>query len=148
MTPDINPHEDDWSDFGGDVIRTQLALLKGMISTLDQADWNQAIEPLYATFRKKVIACTRAYHNPWIVTTRDGRDPDAPLDPHVVVVIGFASDDAHEITVSLEQMFFECFWRAGEEAFNEIPEIWKRAKARLDAGEPEADNTGYAAARL
>lgn len=73
---------------------------------------------------------------------------EAPYGAKVVAAIGFAADDVHDIAVDLEQLFLEYCWSAGDEAFDEIPGIWQKAKARLDAGEPAPDRERIVATRL
>lgn len=126
--------QDDWSEFGSQVIDAQRTILTNLINKLDKAEWEEVVEPIYATFREMTIAKSRSYQNPWL----NSRNQSPPFDPQVVAAIGFASDDVHEIKVSLEQVFFEYAWNTGEEAFAEIPAIWQRAKQRLDAGERQA----------
>ncbi|WP_337848239.1 CopG family transcriptional regulator [Sphingomonas sp.] len=135
---------DDWSEFGSEVIAAQRTILSSLIAKLEDAEWAAAVEPIYAVFRDMTIAKSRTYTNPSI----NSRNASAPYEPHVVAVLGFAADDVHEIEVGLEQLFFEYAWFAGLEAFSEIPGIWERAKARVDAGEPRPDYEQITAARV
>ena len=56
-------------------------------------------------------------------------------DPKVIAVIGFAADDTRDFVIPLEQVFYNYCDSAGWEAFNEIPAIYARARARREADE-------------
>lgn len=135
--------QDDWSDYGAAVLDAYGALVGAQVAKLDAVrkafatrlveidnlEWEQAIEPVYEIFRKKVIEKSGSYTpNPYI-TGRDIKQPD------VVAAIGFAADDVHDFKIPLEQVFYDYCEHAGWEAFDEIPTIYARARARLEADE-------------
>ena len=135
---------DDWSDYGGVVLDAYGALVGAQVAKLDalrksfetrldeieRMDWEEAIEPVYALFRKKVIEKSEAYHpNPWIDCHRD------PHNPVVIGSLGFAADDSYSLKRPLEQVFYDYCEFAGWEAFDEILAIHARARARLEADE-------------
>lgn len=132
---------DDWSEYGAAVLDAYGALVGAQVAKLDafrkafetrlveieNMDWDKAIEPVYEIFRKKVIEKSRSYGpNPYI-GGRDIKQPD------VVAAIGFAADDVHDFKIPLEQVFYDYCDSAGWEAFDEIPAIYARARARLEA---------------
>lgn len=133
---------DDWSEYGSAVINAYDALVLDQISKLDAVrkafqsrmddvasmEWESAIEPVYKIFRRKVIEKSEAYDNPSISNFRVD-------EPFVIGAIGFAADDVHELKKPLEQVFYEYCVSAGWDAFNEIPAIYERARARLEADE-------------
>ncbi len=134
---------DDWSDYGAAVLDAYGALVGAQVAKLDALrkafearlvevegmDWEKAIEPVYEIFRRKVIEKSGVYSpNPSI----GGRDIKNPI---VSATIGFAADDAYDFEIPLEQVFFDYCHSAGWDAFNEIPAIYARARARLEAGE-------------
>lgn len=135
--------DDNWSEFGCEIVAAQQTVLRKLIANLDHAEWAEAVEPAYQVFREMTVAKSRAYQNPWISTFAT----EPPFDPVVVAALGFAADDVHEITVDLEQALFEYGWFAGDKALGEVPEICARARARLLAGEPEPDEAGIRATR-
>ena len=135
--------QDDWSDYGAAVLDAYGALVGAQVAKLDvmrkafearlveveSMDWEKAIEPVYEIFRRKVIEKSNAYGpNPYI----GGRDIKQPM---VSAVIGFAADDTYDLDVPLEQVFYNYCNSAGWDAFNEIPSIYARARARLEAEE-------------
>src|SRR3546814_1453475 len=91
-------------------------------------DLKQSIEPVYESCRRKVMEKSRGAYapNPYIGGS-DARDPE------VVAVIGFAADDRHALVTPLEQAFYDYCGLAGWDAFNEIPVVFERARARLEA---------------
>lgn len=132
---------DDWSEYGSAVLDAYGALVGAQVAKLDafrkafetrlveieSMDWNEAIEPVYEIFRKKVIDKSGSYSpNPYI-GGRDIKKPD------VVATIGFAADDVHDFIIPLEQVFYNYCDSAGWEAFDEIPAIYARARARIEA---------------
>ena len=133
---------DDWSDYGSAVQDAYEGLVGHQIAKLDAVrkafetrlveighmDWEQAIEPVYEIFRRKVIEKSGIAYapNPYI----GGRDPK---EPEMVAVIGFAADDTHDLVIPLEQVFCNYCDSAGWDAFNEIPAVFARARARLEA---------------
>lgn len=136
---------DDWSEYGAAVLDAYGALVGAQVAKLDalrrafetrlveieDMDWEKAIEPVYEIFREKVIEKSRSYSpNPYI-GGRDIKQPD------VVAAIGFAADDVHDFKLPLEQAFYNYCVSAGWEAFGEIPAIYARARARLEANEKE-----------
>lgn len=137
-------NDDNWSEFGAAVIAAQRRVLSSLLDNLETADWQTAVEPVYAAFRDMTIAKSRGSQNPSIFTRRGS----SPHEPYVEAFIGFASDDSHAIQVSLEQLFSEYAWFAGLDAFAEIPSIWQQAKGRLDRGEAQPDEEQIAAARV
>ena len=141
----IQPEEihDDWSDLGSEIIAAQHKILKTMISKIDDAEWDEIIEPIYQRFRTKTIAKSRAYANPTMLT----RKTEAPFNPFLIATIGLASDDVHEIKVSLEQLLFEYCWFAGDAALMEIHSVVDCVKARIEAGEREPSIDMMIAAR-
>lgn len=133
---------DDWSEYGAAVVDAYGALVGAQVAKLDALrkkfeerldqieamDWEQAIEPVYAVFRKKVIEKSESYHpNPWIDCDKD------PKNPIVMGSVGFAADDSYSLKRPLEQVFYDYCEFAGWEAFDEIPAIYARARARLEA---------------
>lgn len=118
--------DDDWSEFGAEVMAAQRMVFERVISKLYDAEWADLVEPLYGVFRKKVIEKTKAYQNPAIFLQPDG-------EAMVTGTIGLAADDIFEVKVTLEDLFYTYCVDAGDEAFDEIPKIWERAKARLQA---------------
>jgi len=134
--------QDDWSEYGSAVQDAYEALVGVQVAKLDAVrkafearlveignmDWEQAIEPVYEIFRRKVIEKSGVAYapNPYI----GGRDHK---DPEVVAVIGFAADDTHDFVIPLEQVFYNYCDSAGWDAFNEIPAVYARARARLEA---------------
>jgi hypothetical protein len=135
--------DDDWSEFGREIVAAQQTVLRKLIVNLDHAEWAEAVEPAYQVFREMTVAKSRAYQNPWISTFAT----EPPFDPVVVAALGFAADDVHEITVDLEQALFEYGWFAGDKALGEVPEICARARERLLAGEPDPDEAVIRATR-
>lgn len=132
---------DDWSEYGAAVLDAYGALVGAQVAKLDalrrafetrlveieDMDWEKAIEPVYEIFRKKVIEKSGSYSpNPYI-GGRDIKQPD------VVGAIGFAADDVRDFKLPLEQVFCNYCDSAGWEAFDEIPAIYARARARLEA---------------
>ena len=135
--------QDDWSEFGAAVQDAYEALVGVQVAKLDTVrkafearlveignmDWEKAIEPVYEIFRRKVIEKSGAFSpNPYI----GGRDFK---EPEVIAVIGFAADDTHDSVIPLEQVFYDYCDSAGWDAFNEIPAVYARARARLEADE-------------
>ncbi|AJA11649.1 Ribbon-helix-helix protein, copG family [Sphingopyxis sp. LC81] len=134
--------QDDWSEYGSAVQDAYEALVGVQVAKLDTVrkafearlveignmDWEQSIEPVYEIFRRKVIEKSRVAYapNPYIGGS-DARDPE------VVAVIGFAADDRHALVTPLEQAFYDYCGLAGWDAFNEIPVVFERARARLEA---------------
>ncbi len=131
---------DDWSDFGSAVHDAHRNLLQSLVEQIETREWKSNIEPLYAMFRSKVIEKTRCYQTPSIFLDRANK-------PYLTAAIGFASDDIHEIKISLEQLFFEFCWHSGDEGFAQIPIAFQRAKERIDAGEPDVSHDQMVAAR-
>lgn len=140
---------DDWSDYGGAVLDAYGALVGAQIAKLDalkktfemrldeieRMDWDNAIEPVYEIFRRKVIEKSGAYApNPYI----GGRDPK---EPEMVAVIGFAADHTHDLVIPLEQVFCNYCDSAGWDAFNEIPAVYARARARLEAEDKDRERS-------
>lgn len=132
---------DDWREFGAAVLDTYEALAEAQIAKLDvlkkafqsrideiaNMEWEEAIEPVYAIFRQKVIEKSEAYgENPSICKSRT----EVPM---VIGAIGFAADDVYEMKKPLEQVFYDYCDSAGWEAFDEIPAIHARARERLEA---------------
>lgn len=115
---------DDWGDFGGKVIETHKQVLMTALEAIDDSEWAQVVEPLYAVFKEKTIDKSRYYQNPALFP----KNMDAPFGAKVVAAIGFASDDVHEIAVDLEQLFFEYGWEAGDEALAESPRCGKEQR--------------------
>lgn len=134
---------DEWSDLGAKVINAQRFVLHKMLDALDDPNWEGMVEPIYALFRQKTIAKTRTYETPSIFS----RARQAPFDPYVVAAIGFASDDIHEIKVSLEQLLFEYCWSHGDAAFEDIYNVMGSVKARVDAHEAQPTREASLAAR-
>lgn len=52
--------DDDWSEFGAEVVDAQRKVFEGVVSKLYEAEWSDLVEPLYQVFRKKVIEKTKA----------------------------------------------------------------------------------------
>jgi len=129
-TPNPHPTEDLWEDFGAEIIHAHKTVLKDMIDRLDETSWADSVETLYKLFRAKTVEATLAYQNPALFTS----NREAPFEPRIVSAIGFAADDIAEISLPLEQFFFEYLWHAGPEAFDEIPAIWSAAKKRASTG--------------
>ena len=134
---------DDWSEYGAAVLDAYGALVGAQVAKLDalrktfetrlaeieSMDWEKAIEPVYEIFRRKVIEKSGAHGpNPCI----EGRNIKEPM---VTGVIGFAADDCHDLSRPLEQVFYDYCASAGWDAFDEIPVIYARARARLEAEE-------------
>lgn len=135
---------DDWSDYGaavldayGALVGTQVAKLDALrkafqtrLDEIEKMDWEKSIEPVYSLFRQKVIEKSESYHpNPWIDCEKD------PENPIVKGAIGFAADDSYSLKRPLEQIFYDYCEFAGWEAFDNIPAIYSRARARLEADE-------------
>ena len=134
--------QDDWSEYGSavqDAYEALVGVQLGKLETVRKAfetrlgeignmDWQEAIEPVYEIFRRKVIEKSGLAYapNPYI----GGRDPK---EPEMVAVIGFAADDTHDFVIPLEQVFYNSCDSAGWDAFNEIPAVFERARARLEA---------------
>ena len=134
--------QDDWSEYGSavqDAYEALVGVQLGKLETVRKAfetrlveignmDWQEAIEPVYEIFRRKVIEKSGLAYapNPYI----GGRDPK---EPEMVAVIGFAADDTHDFVIPLEQVFYNYCDSAGWDAFNEIPAVFERARARLEA---------------
>ncbi|MGQ2933706.1 MAG: ribbon-helix-helix protein, CopG family [Sphingopyxis sp.] len=133
--------QDDWSEYGaavqdayGALVGVQVAKLdavrKAFETRLDEIgdmDWEKAIEPVYEIFRRKVIGKSASYSpNPYI----GGRDIK---QPNVITTIGFAADDVHDFEIPLEQVFYDYCNSAGRPAFDVIPAIYARARARIEA---------------
>jgi len=116
--------DDDWSEFGAEVMDAQRKVFERVISKLYDAEWADLVEPLYDVFRKKVIEKTKAYQTPAIFLQPNG-------EALVTSSIGFAADDLVDLKMPLEDLFYNYCVDAGDEAFNEIPKIWELAKARL-----------------
>src|SRR3546814_6134377 len=122
------------SDWSSDVCSSDLKLdtvrkaLEARLVEIGNMDWEQSIEPVYDICRRKVIEKSRVAYapNPYIGGS-DARDPE------VVAVIGFAADDRHALVTPLEQAFYDYCGLAGWDAFNEIPVVFERARARLEA---------------
>jgi predicted transcriptional regulator len=125
--------DDDWSEFSGEVIEAQRKVFERVIAKLYEAEWVDLIEPLYGVFRKKVIEKTNAFQNPAIFLQPDGT-------AMVTATIGLAADDIFEVKMPLEDLFYTYCVDAGDEAFDEIPKIWQRAKARLQAEDEASHN--------
>lgn len=153
LTPQTQPQiaqlepNDDWSEFGAAVTNAHRTILTSLIAQLDDATWAETVEPLYAQFRDMTIASSRSHQNPALAPAQYTA-PWPPYEPRVQTILAFAADDEHVISVSLEQLFFEYGWHAGLEALAEIPAIYERAKARLDAGEPNPDLDQIRASRI
>jgi len=128
--------DDDWSEFGSAVLESQRKIMSKAIARLSEDEWTDAVEPVYAALREKVVQKSRAYESNPSIFPDSFAEEEGPFRPAVVAAIGFAADDVHEIRVSLEQLFFEYAWLAGDKAFAEIPAIWEAAKVRVDGGEP------------
>ena len=135
--------QDDWSEYGSAVQDAYEALVGVQVAKLDAVrkafearlveignmDWEKAIEPVYEIFRRKVIEKSEAYSpNPYI-------ECGDIKDPNVIAVIGFAADDTRDFVIPLEQVFYNYCDSAGWDAFNEIPAIYARARARREADE-------------
>jgi predicted transcriptional regulator len=141
---------DDWSEYGSAVQDAYEALVGQQIAKLEAVrkafesrlveignlDWEKAIEPVYEVFRRKVIekSVVAQAPNPYI----GGRDSK---DPEMVAVIGFAADDTHALVVPLEQAFYDYCDLAGWDAFNEIPAVYERARARLEADDKKQEQS-------
>lgn len=141
---------DDWSEYGSAVQDAYEALVGAQVAKLDavrkafearlveigEMDWEKAIEPVYEVFRRKVIEkSVIAYApNPYI----GGRDPK---EPEMVAVIGFAADDTHDLAIPLEQVFYDYCHASGWDAFNEIPAVYERARARLEAEDKDRERS-------
>lgn len=124
--------EDDWSEFGAEVMDAQRKVFERVIAKLYDAEWADLVEPLYDVFRKKVIEKSKAYG-----ISGNAGNPTLSLDakgvPMVTAAIGFAADDIFDLKTPLEDLFYQYCVDAGDEAFDAIPSIWERAKARLTA---------------
>lgn len=134
--------QDDWSEYGSavqDAYEALVGVQLGKLETVRKAfearlveignmDWQEAIEPVYEIFRRKVMEKSGLAYapNPYI----GGRDAK---EPEMVAVIGFAADDTHDLVIPLEQVFYNYCESAGWDAFNEIPAVYARARARLEA---------------
>lgn len=128
---EANDPLDDWADFGAAVIAAQQQALKDIIAKLYDAEWEHAVEPLYALFREKVIAKVKGYEEEGdplpFLTMKD------PSKPYLASSIPFAADDDYSWETPLEELFYRYGVHAGDDAFNEIPKIWERARERLMA---------------
>jgi hypothetical protein len=154
---------DDWRDFSRTVREAQrraiIATIRSLPDTVwtsrsetrdfltravEDAEWEEGIEPIYEALRAKVIEKSLAFAtNPDIIKT----NKSFPYAPVVRFDIGFATDDTYSVRLPLIQAFFQYYWEAGEKAFAEIPAIWEAAKARIDAGERRPSDEEAAAAR-
>ncbi|WP_298188490.1 hypothetical protein [Novosphingobium sp.] len=154
---------DDWQDFSRTVQEAQRRAIIDTIRTLpdrawtsqretrhfltkaiEDADWEEGIEPIYEALRAKVIEKSLAFTtNPEIEAT----NRSFPFAPVIRFDIGFATDDTYSVRLPLIQAFFQYYWEAGEAAFAEIPAIWEAAKARINAGEGRPSGEEAAAAR-
>lgn len=151
-----NTLRDDWGDFGGLVIQAQQEVFGKIVEKLyadrwkemasamerafndvisemyeeDGAAWDALVAPLYKLFRQKVIEKTKAAHNGGVYGGA-GAGP-----PYIISVTYFAADDNFARKKTLEDLFYEYCVDVGDEAFNEIPNIWAKAKDRLNAKYP------------
>ncbi|KQX24265.1 MULTISPECIES: ribbon-helix-helix protein, CopG family [unclassified Sphingomonas] len=128
---DLTDIHDDWSDFGAEVVAAHKSVLLGLMSKLDDADWEAMVEPLYRIFRAKVLEKTKAYSAPFLSTVQSD-------EPYLCAAIGFAADDCEEIKIPLSKLFYDFAWFAGLEDFNRIPAIWESVKQRLSAEDSQA----------
>ncbi len=141
--PDCVVGDDDWNDFGTEVIAAHKQLLSELIDTLAEREWSETVEKLYALFRRKVIETSAGHQSPYL-TSFALKDV---AGPRVGTIIAFAADDIISTSMTLEQLFIEYAWCDGMDAFAEIPAIWEAAKARLDSGEPDPSSGGWAKKR-
>lgn len=137
---------DDWSEFAGAVLESQRKIVSKAIDRLSEDDWGVGVELVYAKLREKVVEKSRAYGN-YPALHHTPSKSAKHTKPEIIAIIGFASDDVHEIRVELEQVFFEYAWSYGDEAFAALPTVWEAAKARLEAGETEPTREQSMAAR-
>lgn len=136
--------EDDWSDFHAEVVETQSKLLKSAfedaLEKVLESEWMESVEPLYDILKRKAVEKTKKYGLPWIQHYGSGDVSEGEIN--VVAGISFALDDDFRVSISLEDLFFDAYHEyRGAEVFNQIPSIWQRARARIDAGEPQKNRS-------